>query len=573
LILPAPIDIAAGAAVGLGGGANGPPAVEASGLCWTYAGRSAAALKSLTFKLDPGHVLLVLGPSGSGKSTLARALAGLVPHTLPGEWRGSLRVGALEIADTPARFVGERVGLVFQDPDSQLVMARVDDEVAFGLENRGWPRAEMQTRVPQALTQVGLGGFELRGTNTLSGGEKQRLAIADVVVAKPSLLVFDEPTANLDPPGMLDTIRQIGRLARRREHTIVLIEHRLEAALPLANDVLLLDRDGRQLWFGPAGAIGPDAVSLLAESGAWVPRAWQGTEPVAFARPGRDAGRGTGRLVLRASGLGVDYPADETGHHQALDRVSLEAHAGDRIAVVGPNGAGKSTLLFVLSGIRRPDRGAVAVAATAGSDDSAADLSDPSRLRTHEVPDRVGLVFQDPELGFVARTTRDEVIATELAGRAKGGARRGGDSANETGPRGAERRQPADSEAVLARFGLAHLANQDPFRLSQGEQRRLSLAALVLRPPAVLLLDEPTFGLDRRGTEAVLDLLDELSVRGQVQLLATHDPRLLPFCDRVVALDRGVIVFDGPPREFLARPPYTPAEPWRGDAAAATARR
>ena len=538
--------------------ASPAPAIEADGLGWTYAGRSRPALAGLTFRLEPGRTMLVLGPSGSGKSTLARALAGLVPHTLPGTWQGRLRVGDMDVETTPARFLGERVGLVFQDPDCQLVMARVDDEVAFGLENRGWPRAQMEARVPEALAQVGLGGFDLRATATLSGGEKQRLAIADVLAARPSLIVLDEPTANLDPPGMFDTLEQLAVLARRREHTIVLIEHRLEAALPMADDVLLIDDEGRQLTFAPADSVGRRAVSLLRRSGAWVPSAWSGAdvpsagvESAAAAIASRPDRRPE-QVLLQAVNLTLDYPSDESGTHRALDGVSLEARSGERIAVVGPNGAGKSTLLFVLCGLRRPTRGRVglrSIAGTGGTGDGGTgeELRDPSRLRAGEIASRIGLVFQDPELGFVARTARDEVAATELAARTGRG----------------RPLPPPDSDGVLARFGLGELAGQDPFRLSQGEQRRLSLAALVIRPPAVLLLDEPTFGLDRRGTEAVMTLLDELRATGQAQLLATHDPRLLPHCDRVVAMDRGRVVFDGSPERFLAEPPYSPAEPWR----------
>lgn len=537
---------------------GGPPSIEAVGLGWTYAGRSRPALDGLTFRLEPGRVLLVLGPSGSGKSTLARALAGLVPHVLPGRWQGSLRIGDLEVAETPARLLGDRVGLVFQDPDSQLVMARVDDEVAFGLENRGWSRSTMAERVPEALDEVGLSGFETRATNTLSGGEKQRLAIADILAARPSLLVFDEPTANLDPPGMHATIDRLAALARRREHTIVLIEHRLEAALPLADDVLLIDDEGRQLAFAPAGAVGREAVELLGRTGAWVPRAWQrargsgseaGAGPIADRLPSVPA---SATVLLSASGLTVDYPADESGSHRALDDVSLTAVAGERIALVGPNGAGKSTLLFALAGLLRPGQGSVALRALPGDGETVEALRDPARLRAGEVADRIGLAFQDPELGFVANTVRSEVEASDRAARPRGAA---------PDPNG------ATAPEVLADFGLSDLADQSPFRLSQGEQRRLSLAAAALRPPAVLLLDEPTFGLDRRGTEAVLGLLDRLRSRGQAQFLATHDPRLLPACDRVVALDRGRVVFDGAPDRFLADPPYSPPGPWRGDVA------
>ena len=535
-----------------------PPSIEATDLSWTYAGRSRPAIEGLTFRLEAGRVLLVLGPSGSGKSTLARALAGLVPHVLPGRWQGGLRVGGLEVAETPARLLGERIGLVFQDPDSQLVMSRVDDEVAFGLENRAWPRPEMVSGVREALAQAGLSGFEQRSTVTLSGGEKQRLAIADVLAARPGLLVLDEPTANLDPPGMYAVFERLAILARRREHTIVLIEHRLEAALPLADEVLLLDDEGHQLAFAPAGAVGREAVELLERSGAWVPRAWRGAQPAASGavEPAVERAASGGRaieagaLLLEAADVRVEYPADESGKRVALDGVSVSVRAGERVALVGPNGAGKSSLLFAMAGLLRPADGTVRLRALPRDGEAAEPMRDPSRLSARELAARIGLVFQDPELGFVAGTARDEVSASA---RAIGG--RDGTSARAPDEQG--------TDGVLASFGLGHLATEIPFRLSQGEQRRLSLAALALRPPAVLLLDEPTFGLDRRGTEAVLALLDERRTAGQAQVLATHDPRLLPACDRVVALDRGRVVFDGSPDAFLAAPPYAPASPWR----------
>ena len=532
-------------------GAVAPPSIEAVGLGWTYAGRTRPALEGLTFRLEPGRVLLVLGPSGSGKSTLARALAGLVPHVLPGKWQGSLSVGELDVAQTPARLLGERIGLVFQDPDSQLAMTRVDDEVAFGLENRAWPRQEMVARVPEALAQVGLSGFEPRSTVTLSGGEKQRLAIADVLAARPGLIVLDEPTANLDPPGMHSIFEQLAELARRREHTIVLIEHRLEAALPLADDVLLLDDEGRQLAFAPADAIDREAVELLERSGAWVPRAWQGASAAVPAVEGPAGSRSAvaGPFLLQAVDVRVEYPADEAAARVALDSVSVAVQAGERIALVGPNGAGKSSLLLVMAGLLEPAAGSVGLRALPPAGGTPEPMRDPARLRPGELAARIGFVFQDPELGFVAGTCRDEVSATA---RAIGGA-------------GAQSGGPDDhgADGVLVQFGLGRLAGEMPFRLSQGEQRRLSLAALALRPPAILLLDEPTFGLDRRGTEAVLALLDDRRAAGQAQILATHDPRLLPECDRVVALDRGRVVFDGPADAFLAAPPYEPAGPWR----------
>ena len=533
-------------------GGVAPPQVLASGFGWTYAGRPAPALRGLTFRIPSGSVLLVLGPSGSGKSTLARALAGIVPHALHGRWEGRLAVGDLDVPITPPARLGERVGIVFQDPESQLVMARVEDEVAFGLENRGWSRAAMLDSVPRVLQRVGLAGFEPRLTQALSGGEQQRLAIADVLAPLPGCIVLDEPTANLDPPGMAAVFDVLGALASERRHTIVIVEHRVEAALPLADLVLILDAVGQQIAFGPPAEVGPRHAATLERSGGWVPSAWlrgaTGGHGWSAGRVRVAGGERTvgGRLpkhpVVEARGIVVRYPAETPGSWRtALDGVGLRLHPGERVALVGPNGSGKSTLLSALAGLRRPDSGTVRV-----GDGRAEPSTDPSRLRSDHLADLVGLLFQDPELGFVAPTVGRETVART--------ARRSG-------------RGEASTSAVLARFGLAGFADWNPYQLSQGEQRRLSLAAYALDPPAILLLDEPTFGLDRLGAERVLGLLDEASSGGQAQLLATHDPRLLPACDRVVALESGHVVFDGAVAEFLAAPPYRPAEPWRAGVA------
>jgi energy-coupling factor transport system ATP-binding protein len=530
-------------------------------------------------------VLLVMGPSGSGKSTLARALTGLVPHELPGAWTGSLQVGDLDIASASAQVVSGLAGIVFQDPESQLVMPRVEDEVAFGLENRGWERAAMELRVREALALVGLAGFEGRSTAALSGGEQQRLAIADVLAPMPGLLVLDEPTANLDPPGMEHVFERLAGFAASRERTMVIVEHRLDAALPLADQVLLLDADGRQLAVGAPDDVGRSYAADLERLGSWVPSAWRGwaaprsgTGPDPTAHPavppirqapdrpegpdpsGRRAADGaadgsgvaiTARgtwPVAQVSGVTVRYPGGRdrspaTGPGPALLDVALELHPGERVALVGPNGSGKSTLLFLLAGMRRPDSGRVRL-----GDGSCPPGTDPSRLHGRDLARLLGLVFQNPELGFVGRTCAGEVAASlPVLGR------------------------PADCNdpdvlAALRAFGIEELAGQDPFRISEGEQRRLGIAAVSIARPPLLLLDEPTFALDRRGATAVVDLLDRLRAHGQAQLMATHDPRLVPSCERVVALEHGRVVFDGPSGAFLDAPPYRPAGPWRDPA-------
>ena len=563
-----------------GGDAIVPPEIVAEGFGWTYRGRARPALAGLTFRIAPGQALLVIGPSGSGKSTLARALTGLVPHELPGTWSGTLRVGDLDVAVTPTQLVSGRTGIVFQEPESQMVMPRVEDEVAFGLENRGWERQAMRARVREMLGVVGLAGFERRSTVTLSGGEQQRLAIADVLAPMPGLLVLDEPTANLDPPGMEGVFERLQSLVLSRERTVVIVEHRLEAALPLADQVLLLDGEGRQLAVGEPGEVGRAHARTLELLGSWVPRAWQawtagpggvqapsmttgggraavrssagpGPGPMAVP-PAAGGSRGDGSRVLgrphpllRAREITVRYPAAPGGSRDpAISGVTLDLRAGERVALVGPNGSGKSSLLFVLAGIRRPDAGSVRE-----GDGTAVPDVDTTRLRGGELARLLGFVFQNPELGFVGRTCAAEVAAGLPAlGRVP---------------------DPEDPGVVAAleQFGLAPLAAQDPFRVSEGEQRRLGIAAASIARPSILLLDEPTFALDRRGADAVVDLLDHLRLDGQAQVLATHDPRLVPGCDRVIALDRGRVVFDGAPAAFLADPPYSPPGPWRDGAA------
>ncbi len=544
-----------------------PPEIAADGFGWTYRGRARPALTGLSFRVAPGQALLVIGPSGSGKSTLARALTGLIPHELPGAWSGSLRVGDLDVATTPIQLVSGRAGIVFQEPESQMVMPRVEDEVAFGLENRGWGWPAMRARVREMLEVVGLAGFERRSTVTLSGGEQQRLAIADVLAPMPGLLVLDEPTANLDPPGMEGVFERLESLVLSRERTVVIVEHRLEAALPLADLVLLLDGEGRQLAVGAPGEVGRVHAGTLERLGSWVPRAWRAwaapdlrpapqqlSAPDPRAVPHRppatgrraDGDRGPARPhpLLQARELSVRYPVAPGGSRDAaVSDVTLDLRAGERVALVGPNGSGKSTLLFALAGIRRPDAGTVRV-----GDGTRPPRADPARLRGGELARMLGLVFQNPELGFVGRTCAAEVAASLAAlGRAP---------------------DPADPDvrAALGRFGLGQLGAEDPFRVSEGEQRRLGIAAASIARPSILLLDEPTFGLDRRGADAVVDLLDRLRLDGRTQVMATHDPRLIPGCDRVIALDHGRVVLDGSPAAFLADPPYSPPGPWRDGA-------
>jgi energy-coupling factor transporter ATP-binding protein EcfA2 len=416
----------------------------------------------------------VLGPSGSGKSTLVLALAGLLDREVPGRLDGTLEV------DGPA-------GVVFQDPGAQLVMERVEDDVAFGLENRGWSREAMQARVPEALADAGLGGLGRARTTTLSGGQQQRLALAGATAPRSSLLVLDEPTANLDPDGAQAFVERLARL-RDAGTTIVLVEHRVELAWRLADRVLVLGPDGRPVDLGPPADVVRRSGRALLEAGIWLPAdvdAALGVVPPA-PRPPSPAGA---PLVV-GEGLAFGYRR----HAPVVRDVDVSIAAGDRLTVVGPNGSGKSTLGRLLVGLLRPDAGTVRLLGDA-----------PHRLRSEELARRAAYLFQDPEQQFLATTVVEEaglgLRRDELA------------------------RLPELMEALalpLGRFG-----GRSPYALSGGEQRRLSLAGILARNPRLLVLDEPTFGQDRATYLGLLALLGERLDDGVGLVAITHDDRLV----------------------------------------------
>ncbi|MEW5990616.1 MAG: ABC transporter ATP-binding protein [Chloroflexota bacterium] len=491
-------------------GAGGPLPLAADGVRFRYAGADRPALDGIDLRLDAGGVLLVVGPSGSGKSTLGKAVAGLVPRDVPGEWGGSLRVGGLEVASAEPAEVAARVGILFQDPASQLVMDRAADDVAFGLENRAWPLEAMRRRVPEALGAVGLGGFGRRRGTRLSGGEQQRLALAGVEAPSPAVLVLDEPTANLDPAGADAVFRRIAELRSARRTTIVLVEHRADLAWPLADMILALDERGSPIALEPPARMASRHGRRLAGEGIWLPADWTApARPADGAPPGSAA---DGRPIVEVHHARFSYAC---GVEPAVRDVELEIGAGERVAIVGPNGSGKSTLLRLVGGLLRPSAGSIEVGG-----------ADPRRLPAPLLARLVGLVFQDPELGFLGETVAGEIGL------------------------GLDQARASAAGELLERLGmpLEAFGERSPYRLSGGEQRRLSVATALARRPRVLLLDEPTFGQDRRGWEALASILDELVEEGTAVLAATHDARFAARVAgrRIQMADGWVVADDGP---------------------------
>lgn len=458
--------------------------------------------------------MLLLGPSGAGKSTLLMALAGLLDPADAGEASGRLTVDGLD-----PREARDRTGLVLQDPETQLVMARAGDDVAFGLENRAVPLEDIWPRVDEAFASVGFPYGRGRRTDHLSGGEQQRLALAGVLALRPRLLLLDEPSANLDPAGAALVRTAVAAAQQAADVTTVLVEHRVAEALPLVDRVVVLAPGGGVVASGPPGEVFAAHGAELAEAGVWVP-----DRPVAARRRAPGA---PGEQLLAATDVGLVHRGATA---PALQGVSAELRAGEALAVVGPNGSGKSTFATVLAGLVEPSSGRVRGAPALAGTDAAVP---PHEWRAPDLAARVGTVFQDPEHQFLTGRVRDEL--------AFGPARRGE-------PAAAVARTVS---ALLDRLHLAHLAEANPFTLSGGEKRRLSVATALTTSPRVLVLDEPTYGQDRRTWVELVDLLAAHRDGGGAVCAVTHDEAVVSsLADRRLVLDRGRPV---PSAEQVAR--------------------
>jgi len=448
-------------------------ALGALGWSWTPAGRAAPVLVDLDLAIAPGERVLLLGASGSGKSTLLQAWAGVLGGADEGE-----RQGALTVDDREAGAARGRVGLLLQDPDAQLVLARARDDVAFGPENLGEPVDEILAGVPRALEAVGLAALADADTRRLSGGQQQRLALAGVLAMRPGALLLDEPTAQLDPAGVHEVAAAVAALVVEHGLTLVVVEHRVDVWAPLVDRVVVLEA-GRVVADGPVAAVLGEQGARLAQGGVRVPGRGPEHPPAPIAVPGDELLRATGLAVRPAGGEPIDLGLD------------LVVRAGEVVALTGANGAGKSTLLLTLAGLLPPAAGSI----------DALGAGEPAGWSSAELADRFGVVFQNPEHQFVAATVRDEL--------ALGGV------------------DDSRVDALLDRLRLRHLADASPFSLSGGEQRRLSVATALAAAPAVLLLDEPSFGQDARTWAELAALLAAHRDAGGAVVMATHDRELV----------------------------------------------
>jgi energy-coupling factor transport system ATP-binding protein len=452
---------------------------------WRHAGRRAWAVREVTCTIEPGERVLLLGASGAGKSTLLHAIAGVIGAADEGEEAGLLTVGG-----RPPSEQRGRTALVMQDPDAQVVLARVGDDVAFGLENLGVPVDEIWPRVREALAAVGLDVPLDRSTDHLSGGQKQRLVLAGALAMRPDVLLLDEPTANLDPEGTLDVRDTVGRLVADRATTLVVVEHRIDTWLPIVDRVIVLAAGGGIVADGPPDEVFSHYAETLTELGAWVP----GLAPTGPCRPLPPVSA----AILETRDLTIGYdPA--TPVHTHLD---LSIPAGISTVLTGPNGGGKTTLALTLAGLLPPIAGEV----VAGADLSSKRGRHPIRWSSRDLLTRIGTVFQEPEHQFVATTVHDEIaIGLRALGR----------------PTAEIQKAVTD---LLELLHLDRLAKANPFTLSGGEKRRLSVGTVLATRPRVLILDEPTFGQDRRTWVDMVSLVQRQVTEGTTVVSVTHDP-------------------------------------------------
>jgi energy-coupling factor transport system ATP-binding protein len=518
------------AASDAGASAVRPAAVSARGWGWRHAGRAVPAVHGLDLDIAPGERVLLLGPSGAGKSTLLHALAGV----LGDEGDDADETGTLLIDGAAPRARRGRAGLMQQDPETQVVLSRVGDDVAFGAENLAVPRDEIWRRVDEALDDVGLrsagrpdgaAGLPLdHTTSALSGGQKQRLALAGILAMRPGLILLDEPTANLDPAGVLEVRDAVGRSLDKTGATLVVVEHRVSVWKDLVDRIVVLQPGvvagagaasgtpgsaSAVLLDGPPDRVLAEARDMLIDAGVWVPGYVPATRPRTGvsgslgASGSSGSSGGTAELLLAAEHLAVSRERPRRRGFRTIPPVPVQTgitaqvRAGQALTVTGPNGAGKSTFALTLAGLLAP---------VAGKVSAAVELSqgagiDPFRWKAKQLISRIGTVFQEPEHQFVTGRVRDELMF---------------------GPRhlghGEER-----VDELLERLRLTHLVEANPYTLSGGEKRRLSVATVLAAHPRVLVLDEPTFGQDANTWAELASFLSELLDEGTSVVSVTHD--------------------------------------------------
>lgn len=479
-----------------------PAQIVAKDWGWRHATRKNFVLQHIDLMIHPGERVLLLGDSGAGKSTLMSAMAGVLGGDTEGVAQGTLSIDGLD-----AREARGKVGLVMQDPDSQIILERIGDDVAFGSENLGIQANTTWQRVDESLQSVGLGQLAQgalglrRSTQALSGGQRQRLALAGVLAMHPGLLLLDEPTANLDPEGVSEVHDAVKRVLDKTGATMVVVEHHVDIWMDIIDRVIVIGQadptseshTGCVIADGKPQDVFAQYGSLLADGGAWMPgRTIQSYAP--------DEHNDTQRVALYTHDLSF-------GRGKALaEHVNIGFAFGQVSALMGANGAGKTTLALTLAGLLEPIAGSVSLCEELVPQ---ARKNNIFSWKSRELLGRIGMVFQEPEHQFVTSCVRDEVAL---------GPKKQGNS---------EAEAYAIADTMLEKLNLQRFALANPYTLSGGEKRRLSVATLLAAAPGVVIMDEPTFGQDFVTWSAMVELIAQIRDSGSAVIMVTHDEALV----------------------------------------------
>lgn len=533
---------------------DGGPAVEVRGLTVRYRNSARAALEDVDLTVERGELVAVLGATGAGKTTLCRTLSGQIPHAMKAQLEGEVVVDGVGVAESSVAELSQHVGSVFEDAESQIFGLTVENDVAFGLENFALPPDEIRQRVDEALSQVRMAELAERPSYELSGGQKQRLVIAAALAMRPPVMVLDEPTAELDPVGKRQVLELLADLASEGM-AIVVAEQITEGMAEVFDRVLVLD-GGHPSAAGPAtevlgdvktledAGVRPPQIALtlhlalpdedrvpatLEEAVSYVHARWSGDVSQRAHGPGSSAIKPNDREheaapstspAIEAEGLSFVYP----GGVEALQDVTLSVERGEMIALAGENGAGKSTFVRHLNGLVQPQTGTLRVDGVDTRDRSVAELAR-----------HVGYIFQNPDHQIWAETVREELAF---------------------GPGNlgfGEQETQAKGERAMEAVELRVSADEHPGLLGGGDRQKLAVAGVLAMNPDILVLDEPSTGLDWPATKAIMELMTELNAAGHTIVVITHDMWILAeYVPRTVVMSQGRIIGDGPTPEILA---------------------
>ncbi|QQZ09133.1 ABC transporter ATP-binding protein [Heyndrickxia vini] len=509
------------------------PLLEVRNLSVSYEEQS--IINNISFSINKGEKLLLLGPSGSGKSSLALCLNGLIPNSIEGDRTGSIKYVGKEIQSYEPGQLSSRIGVVFQDPDSQFCMLTVEDEIAFGLENIKIPKEEMKQKIEWSLSLVGLEEYKKAYISTLSGGMKQKLALACVMAMEPELMILDEPTALLDPMATKEFVVTIDRLQRELDFSLIVIEHKLDYWVPFIDRTLVFTQSGQLLYDGSLKKGLVLHFDDMKDFGICLPKVTvfgqqvkENFYPITVDELMEELDEINGFFPLQAMNdisssplIRMENVSFSRGEKKISNHIHLSLNKGEWTAIVGPNGAGKSTLTLLLAGLLKEKQGEIYYKNKAFKD-----LDEKVKLNS------IGYVFQNPEHQFIADTVFEEIAF---------------------GPR-MKNIEEIDLivSNILSDFRLLGLKDHNPFTLSQGQKRRLSVATMLVDEREFLILDEPTFGQDEKATNEMMKMIQSRVNLGMSALMVTHDMELVAkFAHQVIVLVEGKVMFQGTPHELF----------------------